>query len=62
MPSSTRAACSTPIAATLNESLVHPRFLAVTVAFTSFLVLAYLMLYAVAQPGLALDPRRPTRR
>jgi uncharacterized membrane protein len=51
-----------PIAATLNESLVHPRFLAVTVAFTSFLVLAYLMLYAVAQPGLALDPRRPTRR
>ena len=52
----------TPIGAKLDESLVHPRFLAVTIAFTSFLVLAYLLLYAVAQPGLALDPRRPSRR
>jgi uncharacterized membrane protein len=51
-----------PLAAKLDESLVHPRFLAVTVAFTSFLVLAYLLVYVVAQPGLALDPRRPTRR
>ncbi len=51
-----------PIAAQLHEAPLHPRFLAVTVAFTSFLVLAYLLLYAVAQPGLALDPRRPTRR
>ena len=41
---------------------MHPRFLAVTVAFTAFLVLAYLLLYAVAQPSLALDPRRPSRR
>jgi uncharacterized membrane protein len=51
-----------PIAAKLDESLLHPRFMAVTVGFTAFLVLAYLLLYAVAQPGLALDPRRPSRR
>ncbi len=51
-----------PIASRLGESFVHPRFMAVTVIFTLFLVLAYLLLYAVAQPGLALEPRRPTRR
>ena len=51
-----------PIAAQLRHAPMHPRFLAVTVAFTSFLVLSYLLVYAVAQASLALDPRRPTRR
>jgi uncharacterized membrane protein len=51
-----------PVVEQLGQSLVHPRFFAVTIAFTMFLVLAYLLVYAVAQPGLALEPRRPTRR
>ena len=50
-----------PFAEKLDESLVHTRFLAVTAVFTAFLVLAYLLLYTVAQPGLALEPRRPRR-
>lgn len=50
-----------PFAERLDESLVHTRFLAVTVVFTAFLAIAYLLLYAVAQPGLALEPRRPRR-
>ena len=51
-----------PLAEKVDESLVHPRFLAVTVVLTTFLLLAYLLLYTVAQTGLALQPRRPTRR
>ena len=51
-----------PFVTQLGDSLVHPRFLAVTLVVTMLLVLAYLLLYAVAQPSLALDPRRPSRR
>lgn len=51
-----------PIAAQLRDGPLHPQFIAVTVAFMTFLVLAYLLVYAVAQPGLALDPHRPARR
>jgi uncharacterized membrane protein len=51
-----------PFVAQLRDGPLHPHFLGVTVAFTSFLVVAYLVVYAVAQPGLALDPRRPPRR
>ncbi len=50
-----------PLAEKIDQSLVHPRFFAVTVVFTTFLVLAYLLLYTVAQSGLALEPRRPRR-
>ncbi len=50
-----------PFAERLDASLVHTRFFAVTLVFTAFLAIAYLLLYAVAQPGLALEPRRPRR-
>jgi uncharacterized membrane protein len=52
----------TPLLDKIDQSLVHPRFFAVTVVLTTFLVAAYLLLYTVAQSGLALEPRRPTRR
>ena len=51
-----------PIVDQVRESIVHPKFIAVTLSLTVFLVLAYLLFYVVAQPALALHPRRVTRR
>jgi hypothetical protein len=46
----------------LRESVLYPKFFAVTVVLTVFLVGAYMLVYVVAQPAFALDPRRATRR
>jgi uncharacterized membrane protein len=51
-----------PILNRMGESLVHPRFFAVTVVFTTFLLVSYLLLYCLVHSGLALEPRRPARR
>jgi uncharacterized membrane protein len=46
-----------PFAERLDDPLGAGRFLAVSVVLTAFLVIAYALVYTVAKPGLALDPR-----
>ena len=51
-----------PIVGQLRESVVHPKFFAVTLMLTAFLIGAYLVVYLLAHPTVALDRRRITRR
>jgi uncharacterized membrane protein len=51
-----------PFLARLDDPLGGARFLAVTAVLTTFLAIAYALVYAVAEPGLDLDPRRRARR
>lgn len=46
-----------PFAERLDDPLGAGRFLAVSVVLTVFLAIAYALVYTVAKPGLALDPR-----
>jgi uncharacterized membrane protein len=45
----------------LDDPFSHPRFVAVTIILTAFLMLTYVLLYNLAHLGLALEPRRPRR-
>jgi uncharacterized membrane protein len=46
-----------PIVDQVRESILYPKFIGVTVALTLFLVLAYLLVHALAQPVVAIERR-----
>ncbi|HEY7731069.1 MAG TPA: DUF1361 domain-containing protein [Gaiellaceae bacterium] len=47
-----------PFAEHVDDPLAQTRFLALTLVLTGFLSFAYLLLYAIANLGLELEPRR----
>jgi uncharacterized membrane protein len=51
-----------PFLERLDDPIGGIRFVAVTAVLTTFLAVAYALVYTVAQPGLELDPRRRTSR
>jgi hypothetical protein len=51
-----------PFAEHVDDPLAQTRFLALTLVLTGFLSFAYLLLYAIANLGLELEPRRRAAR